>query len=591
MQIFIQSVERMSCRTEEESECMRERNQLRVPQGHIPYDILMGPQAAARARIPASSETRGNIRRLATVLFALIGAMGIAAFFNALSMASRLIQTSDTALSLIAGYAVARGNTLLSGWNMASDNYYFTDTVPWAAIESLFGPRPDLLVVVPAVYYALFVVLALLVSVKLPRPGVRNIDSGAIIVLLLACPPWIGRWDPVLYPNVHFATTFGALITLALCARLAAPRAGRSSKSVFVAGLMCVLAAAATVASDPYALIIAFAPGFLILAIELLLRPVRREIGLTMICLLLGSMLGVLLPKMIHLAGGFGSSVNLSTKFVDAPELGSSLSAIVFGLLHLSGAYPFGLAIGSVAAALALIRCVGFVLMLAAVRRAAAHFFRPPGADLLDRMLCVAILLTLASCALSGQYSSQVSGDGLWTGAAAIRYLVPTWLLAAVLAARQIPDAVAALPVPSLRIAVRGLLVLLAALMLIGSEWQFGAIKGPSNWIRNAPPAAAARWLEQHKLNNGVGEYWSAYIITAMSGEAVRVGPVAPQHGRLVPLLWIADKQWYVRPPEFVIWTDKNQAGVTTEQVRATYCSRGCKISSVGQYTIAILAR
>ena len=107
--------------------------------------------------------------------------------------------------------------------------------------------------------------------------------------------------------------------------------------------------------------------------------------------------------------------------------------------------------------------------------------------------------------------------------------------------------------------------------------------------MRNAPPASVARWLEQHRLNNGVGEYWSAYIITALSGERVRVGPVAPRRGRLVPLLRLADSEWYVRPPEFVIWTQKNQTGVTMEQVRATYCSRGCKMQSVAQYNIAVL--
>src|SRR5215469_931251 len=395
----------------------------------------MSTQAAAIAGIPASTENRDIVRRLPIVLLALIAGVGIAAFANALSLASRLIQTSDTALSLVAGYAVAHGNPLLSGWHMAPDNYYFTDTLPWAAIESLFGPRPDLLVVVPALTYALFVVLALLVSVRLSRPIVRNIESAAIIVLILACPPWIGQWDPVLYPNVHFTTAFGALITLALCARLAAPWEKQSSKRLIVCGLLCVSATAATVAGDPYALIVASAPGFLILGVESLFRPVRREVGLSMTCLLLGSMLGVLLPKIIQLAGGFGISGNLSTEFVHASEVGSSLTAVVFGLLHVSGAYPFGLAIGSLAAVLALIRCVGFVLMLAAVRRAAAHLFQPLGTNLLDRMLCASILLTLASCALSGQFSSQVTGPwtgDVWAGAAAVRYLVPAWLFGAV---------------------------------------------------------------------------------------------------------------------------------------------------------------
>jgi hypothetical protein len=309
-----------------------------------------------------------------------------------------------------------------------------------------------------------------------------------------------------------------------------------------------------------------------------------------MICVLLGSTLGVLFPKIIHLAGGFASSGNLNTEFVHASHIGSSFGAIAFGLLHLSGAYPFGLAIGSLVASLALIRGVGLVLMVAAVRRAATQLIRPSGGDPLDRMLCAAILLTLAACVLSGQYGNQVTSDDVWTGGAAVRYLVPTWMLGAVLAARQIPDAMAALPAPRLRLAARVILVLFAVSVLIGGDGLSGKAGGQSDWIKNAAPASVARWLEQRKLKSGVGEYWSAYLITALSGERVRVGPVVPRRGRLVPMLRMADREWYLRPPEFVIWTEKNESGVTTDEVRATYCIRGCKMSSVAQYDIAVLA-
>jgi hypothetical protein len=45
----------------------------------------------------------------------LIAAVAIAAFVNALVLASRLAQTSDSANGFVVGHAIADGNVLLSG--------------------------------------------------------------------------------------------------------------------------------------------------------------------------------------------------------------------------------------------------------------------------------------------------------------------------------------------------------------------------------------------------------------------------------------------------------------------------------------------
>jgi len=85
-------------------------------------------------RNPAASKTG---------FIVLLGAgVAAAALAGALDLASRLRNTPTSAQSFVAGKAIARGNLLLSGGACRSNDYYFTDTIPYAALEWLVGPRP-----------------------------------------------------------------------------------------------------------------------------------------------------------------------------------------------------------------------------------------------------------------------------------------------------------------------------------------------------------------------------------------------------------------------------------------------------------------
>jgi hypothetical protein len=85
-----------------------------------------------------------------------------------------------------------------------------------------------------------------------------------------------------------------------------------------------------------------------------------------------------------------------------------------------------------------------------------------------------------------------------------------------------------------------------------------------------------------------VGEYWSSNLVTAMSSNVLSVRSVAPEDGRLVPYVWSSDASLYAQPPQFAIWQDRNQTGVTTAVVQATYAI--CRMNLVAGYRIALLA-
>src|SRR5215469_13070366 len=127
------------------------------------------------ARIPTSPTNPTNRRlvdqrhedvpagRLLTVGLLIAPAL---ALVNALILAADISPTSDSTQGFVVGHAIANGNFLLTGWHFPIDNFYFTDSLPYAVAEKLVGPYPRLLTIVPALVYAVFVFLACSVALK-----------------------------------------------------------------------------------------------------------------------------------------------------------------------------------------------------------------------------------------------------------------------------------------------------------------------------------------------------------------------------------------------------------------------------------------
>lgn len=533
-----------------------------------------------------------NIHRphhLRLVCPAIALALTILAFLDALELSSRLAQNSDSVLSFLRAHEILQGNVLLSGWSVQVDNFYFTDTLPFVVAELFVGPDRHLLATVPAIVYALFVLAALACSLAPSRSLTQNLGAGAVAVLLLVPPHWFGDWDPVLLSNFHLGTVLGGLLALRLAARCLDVNVepGRVGQ---IGNLLAVFfLTAATVASDPFSLVFAFGPSLAVMGFDALLRqPSGRETA-CILTLVAGVVFGVALPEAIAWSGGFSTINFIHGHFVEASEFGRNITAVVFGLLRLVGAYPFGLELNSWPAALTAIRCVGFALMASGVCRTVVLFFRGRTLPLFDRMLCASVFGVLAACCMSAQYNGEIAPGTEWSGGAAIRYLVPVPLLAAVLAMRQVPELIARLQQRP-RLVAQGALLFLALPLLLGGEWFVGDFSERPDWISSSPPSTVVRWLEMRRLSHGVGEYWSGSLISALSSDTIRVAPVAPAAGILQPSIVATSSRWYAQAPQFVIWQDANQAGISLENVRATYGGRIRQVALVGGYRIALLA-
>lgn len=507
------------------------------------------------------------------------GIVILASFLRALELADRLAQTSDSAQGLVAGHAVAGGNLLLSGWHFPFNDYYFTDTIPYGALEWIVGARPRLLAVVPALVYGLFVAAAILACVRRSQAPARNAESLGLIAFFFATPVWIGSWNPLFFSDMHVATTLGAFVALALSARLPQTK----SAAGWISGAAGVLVlTATTVASDPYALVFAFAPALVVLTGDAISAP---RTGGALAVVALGVAAGFALPRAIALGGGFTTEKDVLFGLVAMPLLPRNLAALLAGLLQNFGIAAQGELPAPRVVVLFILRGIGFAIAVGALLCTLARAFGRNRAPLFDRLLGAGILTVICACTVSEQFAKGIVPREVWAGGPPMRYLVPVYLFVAVLAARRVPDLLEHLPARAMYVA-RLALLLIAAIALAAGSFFSGAAAAP-RWIGDNRPATLARWLERQGLAQGVGEYWSANLVTAVSGDRVRVRSVVPDHGRLVPYVWVEDATWFAQSPQFVVWQEPNKTGLTAALVHATYDV--CRTTEIAGYRVAFL--
>jgi hypothetical protein len=437
---------------------------------------------------------------------------------------------------------------------------------------------------VPAITYALFVCTGLAVCAKPAQSTTRNVEAATAAVLMLAPSGWIGSWNPLLMSDMHFATAVGALVALALCAGIA--RSGQQGAALTLWCAIFTVVTSATVASDPFSLVFAFGPAVALLSADWLLYGLERNERIALLALTCATIAGVSLPTLVWRIGGFATNDNVVVAFVSPALLSRNVSALVGGVLKLAGVDPFGTAPSFGAVVVLALRGLVLAVAAGAVLWSARELFARNRARLFDRLLCAGVLSLLAACILSTQFGRGIGARDPWIGGPPMRYATPAVMFAAILGARHIPEVLSALRGERARSLARGALAVLATLTL-----GAGALEVPADqptWISRNPPATAARWLEARGLSSGDADYWSANLITAMSGGALDLRSVVPQDGKVVPYRLSADISRRSERAEFMIWQDGTPSGMTFADIRATYSV--CRVAVVAGYRIALLA-
>ena len=470
----------------------------------------------------------------------------------------------------------------MAGWHVSTDSYIFTDTIFFVVYEWIFGPGPEALIVLPSVTYVLIVLACLAASFRSLKPSRRNMAALAAIVLLVGLPslrdPSIHLFAPaapLLLPDHHAASILFSLIALILLAVLA--RAERI-RDRWGAASVLVLVWAATLGSDPFALVFAFGPAILVLLSDLALVGGDKKQVCLIIIVTASSIIGLFIPILLRQLGGPVGEESVQLRFIEPEKFITNIQAIFFGFLYSADAYIFDRDPLNTATFAHLARLTGWLVGAVFILQSLPRLKRYWKGSLLDRIIITSIVTVALACIFSEQFGFTLVGVDVFDGGEGRIYISPMIILGAVLVARAAPASEAWLRVKTIRSAGQICLVALAASLLVLQLPSALTLALSPAWVKTNPYVEVGRWLEAKHLNYGIGDYWVSSIIRALTGGKVSVNAVIARTGRrLEPYVFDTDAHFYrgTETPMFVLWREGDDPfdwyGVNAKAVEATY--------------------
>jgi hypothetical protein len=443
-----------------------------------------------------------------TAFFLLVPALlGMGAYYY-LQLSRTLLPHSDIASMVLCAWDMLHGNFFLHGWTLDVNRAWLTEApVYMAGLAVTRDLDPGLMHIVPVVIFLVVVVLAAAAATAGLEAGFARRTALIIAILplvLLARPmiPW------VLMGPYHTGTA-GIVLAAALVLHLRErPRSGRLSRAALAGTAFALLAAGEL--SDPYTTVLGAAP----IAITSVwraagVRPLARRLerlfpAAIAGCAWIAATIGL---RIVTHFGGF-TPLPFARPVIPFAKLGESLSNLTLAFLDLSGANFFGRApdIHFIAYAVRLAYLAGGIYAVWSVLRHPR--FKE---DWLGTVLAVAVALAIV-------------GGALGDDTTAYRYRVPPLIFAGAVLGRYVAitfkmwleqrKALAAVLIVAVTFVFAwSPQAVLSRERLAGPEAKFG-------------PRILGRWLEQHGLTSGYGEYWIAPITPVETRGKVRVRPV-----------------------------------------------------------------
>jgi hypothetical protein len=454
---------------------------------------------------------------VALVLFALL--------YTASSHAAA--GNSDGATVVLEGQSLANGHVLLHGWALSLDSFWTVDVLFYAVAIALVGLRDSLLNAVPAV----IAVLVICVGMAMARSGHRGwpgIIGAASVAVILGLPSRAFSLFFLQGP-LHVGTALWALLAFACLSR---------NRFNWTFGLAMVLFAAGLL-GDLQMIALGVAPAAAAGVVAALRSRDWRE-GVVPISAACG---GVVLAGIVRevakavgtftiaghnpIAGRHQMVTNVGHVF------GRSLVLLGFG----GGPYgptgvPEALQLIRILAALGILLAVVYAILMICrdVLRPGGSSSPAPATWRLDDLL---VLGFLADVAVFIVLAADSNG-------AYARYLTAALVYGSILLGRKITRAIGAHGRKSVTYGA-----LVVGLCIAGA---FGAGFAYSLSLPKAvqPADAVGQFLSAHGLDDGIGAYWSASIVTVATDGKVDVRPVITNpHGSLVRYERQSSASWY----------------------------------------------
>jgi hypothetical protein len=477
-------------------------------------------RSAELARIRAAL---GGRRAISTIAIIVVAVVAVVLVYRGLYRASAesFAANSDGATVVLEGLALRHGHLLLSGWDLSFDSFWLIDATVYAGVIFLTGFHQSVLHVVPSLIALAIVVLGAGIASKGRKLRVAAAASLVMVILLALPSPMLSFF--LLQGPWHIGTVLWCLI--AFC--------GFSRAKFGFGWLVAIVALSAALLGDLSTLPIGVIPcavaAFLAMGRARSLKAGAWTFG----GVSAASLLALALRAVVAHVGSFNIAQGVtrahSAQYPVNVHLAIHYGADLFGL----GSIPIGPAPALGAYDLAprgsleqAFRISGLVLVLAAlalsvlsvayglIRGRSPMALSPRRSHLNDLLLCG----VAGSIALFIYLCPNGNGDYA-------RYLTPAVIYAALLTTCVVAQLVSRYSRDWVINIALALVVVLGAVGVVSFTRDLRYDDAPQ------PAIALGNFLEQHHLQKGVGDYWSASLVTVVTNNNVAVRPVIVGRG------------------------------------------------------------
>ncbi|MHB8290044.1 MAG: hypothetical protein ACYDEY_12555 [Acidimicrobiales bacterium] len=452
----------------------------------------------------------GIVKRSAVLVGLLIAAAGLFAVLF-IAAVHAYPGDSDSASVVLEGQAMAHGNLLLHGWELSLDSFWSVDAPFYLVATALSGIRGSLIFAVPAAIAVAIICIGVFMACE-KRQGAAAVAAGATVVAILGLPGHVlsiffvhGGW--------HVTTAMLALIAFL----------GLRKRVFGWAWVVAVLVLTAGLLGDLMIVPLAIAP-IVGAGLVAMMRTRDLRTGLPALAAAGAAVLLAVIGRAVVVALG-GFAVGGPNR---RPPIAQIFSNVAHGLHQgavLLGVGSSYLGLGGEPDPLSWVHVLAVAVIFVAVAGACVALLtgalrgRPTvvGAGSRDDAWHLDDMLLIASTASFVTFVLlAIAPDMKYS-----RYLTGGVIFGTILAGRMVGRFVKALPATGW--AIRACI---AVGMIAVTCFAAGLVVNISQPVPLQPASRLSSFLEAHGLTRGIGDYWSASIVTVVSHAQVKVRPV-----------------------------------------------------------------